>query len=849
MVDFVISLVLMPTMLTYVKPETAEAPHEKYLVGPLQRIARISSGYPWRVLAASLAIGVLAIYGITRLRVDTNHINFFAKNHPISESADVINKSLAGVYSYEMMLEGPPDSLKTPDALQRMDRLENELRTFPYVRKVTSVADYVKRINKELNDGRQEASVIPSDPDTIAQELFVFALGGEGRHELERVVASDYSRAQISVKLQSMSSELVLDEVERADRLAKEMFQGTGITVLTTGSGRLFSTLDRYLVDSQVSSFGTAFLTVFAVIFLVFRSARFGVLAIVPNVLPVIAVLGVMGYLDISMNIATVMVASVALGVVDDDTIHFINRYRRETAAGASTDEAIETATTHEGRASLTTAIINICGFAVLLTSEYKPTAWFGGLLALTMVMALLAEVFILPAIIKILPGIYGADAIRRRRGPAIAAACFVPLATALWPAGAAAGQLPAGHVSVFADYVPNRQDTAELRARVFAEQVFDPEPYLLITLSGFAEGLLARRPDGPSFEPGTVTDAVARVHEATLDITGERFGLYAGFGRVIWGRLDELQPTDVVNPLDVSRFFFEGRSEARLPVAVVRGRAFLSESATVEAVYVPAFRRGRFDQLDEPTSPFNLATPLTRDIAVCLAIGCPTLPIQIDNREPSFSFGNAQGGARFSATTRRVDWSVSAYRGFESFAIYEAQPGRVVPDGVFPRFTMIGADFETVRGEWGLRGELAAFVDDSFQSPLLRVVDGRSFDAGVGVDRRAGNYRVSGTVMMHRERYDMPMLTSDGIEDGRTDVTLMVSADRTFSRERYQVRVFAVANPGESSGFARAIATASLRDNVALEGSAGWFIGDGRDSIGRFADSDFGYVRLKYHF
>ena len=133
--------------------------------------------------------------------------------------------------------------------------------------------------------------------------------------------------------------------------------------MLTTGSGRLFSTLDHYLVMSQLSSFGTAFFTVFGVIFLVFRSFRFGLLTIAPNLLPVLAVLGVMGYLGISMNVATVMVASVALGIVDDDTIHFINRYRREAAAGKSTDEAIEIATAHEGRASLTTAIINSAGY------------------------------------------------------------------------------------------------------------------------------------------------------------------------------------------------------------------------------------------------------------------------------------------------------------------------------------------------------------------------------------------------------------------------------------------------------------------------------------------------------
>ena len=424
MMDFVISLVLVPTLLTWVKPELSEAPHEKYFVAPLQRVARFSCGHPGKVLVWSLVAGTIAGLGMLRLHVDTNHINFFSASHPISQSASVIDRELSGIYSFQIMLEGEPESLQRPENLKRIDALANELRKFPHVRKVTSVADYVKRINKELHDGRPEASVIPDEGDTVAQELFVFTIGGEGRHELERVVASDYSRAQVSIKLGSMSSDVVLEQVERADALAKEMFNGTAVSVLTTGSGRLFATLDHYLVMSQLSSFGTAFITVFGVIFIVFRSARFGILTIAPNVLPVLAVLGIMGYLGISMNVATIMVASVALGVVDDDTIHFINRYRREVAAGATTDGAIAIATAHEGRASLTTAIINSCGYAVLLLSEYRPTAWFGGLLALTMAVAFLAEVLILPATIKLLPGIFGADACRavaaerQRRAP-----------------------------------------------------------------------------------------------------------------------------------------------------------------------------------------------------------------------------------------------------------------------------------------------------------------------------------------------------------------------------------------------------------------------------------------------
>jgi len=162
-----------------------------------------------------------------------------------------------------------------------------------------------------------------------------------------------------------------------------------------------------------LSSFATAFLTVFGVIFVVFRSARFGVLAIIANALPVCAVLGLMGWLGISLNVATVMVASVALGIVDDDTIHFIGRFRRDVANGQGTEDAIEAATMHEGRASLTTAIINSVGYGIMVVSAYKPTAWFGGLLALTMAVAFLAEVFILPATIKLLPAFFSAERVR----------------------------------------------------------------------------------------------------------------------------------------------------------------------------------------------------------------------------------------------------------------------------------------------------------------------------------------------------------------------------------------------------------------------------------------------------
>jgi uncharacterized protein len=311
-----------------------------------------------------------------------------------------------------VLLEGAPGSLSSPDALGRMEELRLRLQRLPFVKKVVSVADYVKRVNRELNGGRAEAEVLPTSSEAIAQELFVFGLSDEGRTELARVIASDHSRAQVSVKLASMSSDLVFEQINRAEQEARNVFEGSGITPTVTGSGRMFSTLDHYLVTSQLSSFATAFATVFAVIFVVFRSFSFGLLGIAANALPVCAVLGLMGWLGISLNVATIMVSSVALGIVDDDTIHFIGRFRREIAAGVPMREAIEISTMHEGRASLTTAIINSIGYGVMVFSAYKPTAWFGGLLALTMTVAFLAEVFVVPAVIMTWPSVFARKAL-----------------------------------------------------------------------------------------------------------------------------------------------------------------------------------------------------------------------------------------------------------------------------------------------------------------------------------------------------------------------------------------------------------------------------------------------------
>ena len=434
------------------------------------------------------------------------------------------------------------------------------------------------------------------------------------------------------------------------------------------------------------------------------------------------------------------------------------------------------------------------------------------------------------------------------------------------------------GNATIGVDYLPNVGDTLEMRARLFVERQVDAGPNLRFSFSGWTEGLVADRADSFRTDlPGgfrgsrssTVRDAVARPHEVYADLRAGSIDLRAGLSNVVWGRLDEVQPSDVINPLDISRYLFEGRTAARLPVPLVRARWNSGEALTVEGIWVPLFRRGRFDYLDEETSPFNLLTDrdLCRDDRPCPPI---PLEIELDRHEPARTFGNSQGGARVSATTGRVDWSVSGYRGFESFGVVSIDPRPGPPTPVrlietYPRFTMIAGDLEAVRGAWAIRGEVAAFVDRTFQ-PIdedangngnssdglsAAIYQGHAIEAGGSVERKAGDYRINLAVLMERQVADADEANAntDARPFTETDVSLVMGAQRSFARDTRRVLLFGLWNMADRSGFLRSIGSWSLRDNLWLEGSVGWFLGEGTDTLSRFASRDFAYVRLKAYF
>lgn len=425
-----------------------------------------------------------------------------------------------------------------------------------------------------------------------------------------------------------------------------------------------------------------------------------------------------------------------------------------------------------------------------------------------------------------------------------------LPLALALLAAAATAWAQPAasltGYTSLMLDALPDAPGRAatpagavELRGRVFLDGRVTFGDRLTVRAAAWAEGLTGER------NGTTRRAAIAQPQEVTLTWSTPAVELAAGIGQVVWGRLDEFQPTDVVNPIDITRFFLEGRAEARRAVGLARARAFLPGGATLDAVYVPVFRAATFDMLGEATSPFSLAPR-----EVCVSQGC--LPVAIADVRPPVAAASGQGGARLSATTGRVDWALMAWRGFEAVPLYVAaapfvpRAGGLAVNAVHPRTTVVGGDVETVRGAWGLRGELAWHVDDTLQATdRFAALAARSVEGGIGIDRRAGDYRVSATVLGVARRLRGG---AAGTID-RHDLQLVTSVDRTFARETRRLRVFGVYNPGDRSVFVRVLGGVSLRDGWWLEASAGWLTGDGVDTLSRLTDRDFVYLRARVYF
>ncbi len=371
-------------------------------VGAIYRLGVRYPGWVAGGLGLLLALGAPALW---RVQVETNFQEFFHPRHPIRQATDRVEAKLSGTTSLDVAFEtAQADGLKDPARLRLMRRFQTWAETQPEVDKTFSAADLIEEMNWGFHDQDPAFRRIPDDRRLIGQYLFVY----DG-NDLYDLIDPDFRLARVNLSLHVHSANHISAVMERI-RAWLTAHPVAGLKWDLAGYGRLFADMEDLLVKGQVYSLWGALLLIFGLMVVLWRSFGSALLCMIPNLAPILLIFIIMGLFGIWLDMATAMIASVAVGIAVDDTIHVYHGFRRRTRMGLSPVTAVARTYGQAGRAVMTTSIILSAQFLILVTSQFVPTAHFGLLTSIGLVAALLFDLLLMPALLILLFH-------RRRRG------------------------------------------------------------------------------------------------------------------------------------------------------------------------------------------------------------------------------------------------------------------------------------------------------------------------------------------------------------------------------------------------------------------------------------------------
>ena len=370
----------------------------------LRKVEPLSYRFPLAVTLSFVLAAVILAYGMTKVKIDTNMVNIIKEGQPMRTTYNLVDRFMGGSGSAEILVNtGKIDGLKDPRILNAMDDLQIFVKNeFPHlVTKSTSLVNISKDSFKALNEGQDSMYVIPDDPGILANTLFMF--NNANPKERRRMVTDDYSLGRISVNLRNSGSQEYNDMIFRIHNFADRRFAELKsdypkLKVRVTGTLAMLSQMTDYISWSQVRSFGLALIVISLLLLLVFSSYRAGMVALLPNIFPVLTIFGIMGYLEISLDTDTLLVAPITIGIAVDDTIHFLTNYRAEVSKHGNIKEGIIKTFRETGQAITFTSIILSIGFLIFLMSSHQGLSNFGIMSAIAFFTALLADLFLLPS-------------------------------------------------------------------------------------------------------------------------------------------------------------------------------------------------------------------------------------------------------------------------------------------------------------------------------------------------------------------------------------------------------------------------------------------------------------------
>ncbi|MDY6968427.1 MAG: efflux RND transporter permease subunit [Spirochaetota bacterium] len=366
----------------------------------LARVGKIATENPVTILIVSALIIAISIFGITKIRFSHDVLRWLPQDNSVRIATEKINKEMRGAINMEVILDTETENgLYNPSLLNRLEetsiKMENLKVGKIFVGKVTSVNTILKETNRALHENKRKFYTIPQDKKLIAQELLLFE--NSGSDDLEDFVDSQLSKSRMSMKVPFEDAIAYSDFIGIVNEYFQKNFNDVKVTI--TGMTAIFFRTITNAIHSMSRGYIYAIIIITILMVLLIGRVRIGLISMIPNLAPIIVILGIMGLFNIQMSLFTMLIGNIALGLAVDDTIHFMHNFRRYFEETNDAKKAVMETLYSTGRAMLITSCVLSIGFFIFMFASMNHLFHFGLLASLTIIFALLADFFIAPAL------------------------------------------------------------------------------------------------------------------------------------------------------------------------------------------------------------------------------------------------------------------------------------------------------------------------------------------------------------------------------------------------------------------------------------------------------------------
>ncbi len=414
--SFIITFTLLPSLLNFVSKENIYLKENKDSI-ITSFFSRISQEYQKLIFIVSGVIILLSIIGISRLEVENSFINYFNKKTEIYKGMKLIDEKLGGTTPLEVILKFPDkeknsvdeddfenwgeennekDDEKywfTKDKIDKISSVHNYLDSLPEVGKVlsfSSIIDVATLLNNNKPLGTLEMGVLYSKiPESIKNEIidpYISIENNEARISLRIIDSQENLRRNDLIKKINF-------DLQNKIGLKEKEFKLAGVLIL-------FNNLLQSLFKSQILTLGLVMIGIFAMFFILFKNIKLSLIGVVPNFIAAFFILGIIGLLGIPLDMMTITIAAITIGIAVDNSIHYIYRFKEEFNNYNDYNKTIEVCHSTVGKAILNTSITIVFGFSILVLSNFIPTIYFGIFTGIAMLLAMISVLTLLPSLI-----------------------------------------------------------------------------------------------------------------------------------------------------------------------------------------------------------------------------------------------------------------------------------------------------------------------------------------------------------------------------------------------------------------------------------------------------------------